>query len=311
MSYVLAALFLLFATSPALAHGGHPVAPEKLWAEWTPEPLLIALISLVVLAYGCGIARLWRRAGVGRGVNVREISAFGAGMAVLAFALVSPLEAATGTLLSAHMVQHVLLIAIAPPLILYGRPDAALAFALPPALRQSLSGAGWFRLAATGLRRLARPLPATFLHMLAIWIWHAPGPFQAALRNQALHDLEHASFLFTALLFWQSMLAAARSPSMRLAAVLAIVVTLIQGGFLGALITLTGRPLYPAYSGSALWGLTSMQDQQLAGLLMWVPAGAIYLIAGLVLAVRLIGFDGARVHPPAGSQVDEPVAPAR
>lgn len=303
-----AVLLFLFAASPALAHGGHPVAPAELWAEWAPDPLLSALIALTTLAYLRGLARLWRRAGIGRGVRRREALAFAAGTAVLALALLSPLEAATGTLLSAHMVQHVLLIAVAPPLILYGRPDAALAFALPPAMRQSLSAAGWFRSAATGLRRLARPLPATLLHMLAVWIWHAPGPFQAALRNQALHDLEHASFFITTLFFWQSVIAASRNSSTRIAAILAIVATLIQGGFLGALIALTGRPLYPAYASTQSWGLAPLEDQQLAGLLMWVPAGVIYLVAGLILAMRLIGFD--EPAPPRGVAEADAHAPA-
>ena len=141
------------------------------------------------------------------------------------------------------------------------------------------------------MRRVARPLPAAALHALAIWIWHAPGPFQAALQNEALHDLEHASFFLTALLFWQSVIAASRSPSSLIAAIVATLVTLIQSGFLGALLTLSGRPLYPSYSGSELWGLSPIEDQQLAGLVMWVPMGGIYLIAGLLLAARLIGAD--------------------
>ena len=165
---------------------------------------------------------------------------------------------------------------------------------------------------AAGLRRLARPLPAALLHALALWVWHAPGPFQAALQSRFLHDFEHASFFVTALLFWQSVIVAARSPATRIAAMLATLATLIHSGLLGALITLTRRPLYPAYGPAHVWSLSPMEDQQLAGLVMWVPAGAIYLLAGLVLAARLIGFEepAEPARAPARHQPHEPAAPA-
>jgi putative membrane protein len=299
-------IILCLAAGPAAAHGGHPVAPGQLLADWQVDPLLAVLLALFAIAYLRGLSALWRRAGLGRGVRLAEATSYAAGLAVLAVALLSPLEAATGTLLSAHMVQHVLLIAVAPPLLLLGRPDAVLAFALPASSRQSLSRALWPRRVTGFFRRLARPMPAALLHAAAIWIWHAPGPFQAALTNPFLHDLEHASFFVTALLFWQSVLVALRSPSNLIAAILATLATLIHGGFLGALITLTGRPLYPAYAETELWGLTAIEDQQLAGLIMWVPASAVYLAAGLALAAKLIGFD-----EPARQRIEtEPVRPA-
>jgi putative membrane protein len=254
------------------------------------------VIALTLWAYRRGLLRLWRRAGARRGVTVTESLAFLAGMAVLAVALLSPLETLTGTLLTAHMIQHVLLIAVAPALILVGRLDAVFAFALPQPAHALARTRGLAALAAA-LRRLARPMPAALLHMAAVWAWHAPRPFQAALDNDLLHDFEHASFFLTALLFWQSMIFAFRSPSALIAAILATLVTLIQGGFLGALITLSGRPLYPAYVGAELWGLTPMQDQQLAGLVMWIPTGGIYLLAGLLLAARLIGSEAREPTP--------------
>jgi putative membrane protein len=281
-----ALLTLVLLASPASAHTGQPAGPDALWTAWRPEPLPALLIGLGLLGYGLGVSRLWRRAGGGRGISAPEAAAFLLGLAVTALALLSPLDAASRALLSAHMIQHVLLIAVAPPLLLIGRPDAAFAYVLPRAARHPLP-----RAALGGLRRLARPMPAALLHAAAIWIWHAPGPFQAALVHPLLHDLEHASFFVTALLFWQSVLAAMRSPASVIAAMLGVLFTLIQGGFLGALIALTGRPLYPAYDATELWGLTPLQDQQLAGLIMWVPASALYVIAGLMLAARLIGTD--------------------
>jgi putative membrane protein len=276
-------LFAALLPTPAFAHGGHAVAPGMLLAEWRPDFLVAALLAVATVLYGRGLARLWDRAGRGRGVGRWEATAFAAGMAILALALLSPLETLTGTLLTAHMIQHMLLIAVAPPLLLLGRPDAIFPFAAPALTRLAL--------VLSAMRRLARPLPAATLHAFAVWIWHAPGPFQAALASEAAHDLEHASFLLTALLFWLSIIAAARSRVALIGAIAATLVTLIQGGFLGALITLAGRPLYPAYTGAELWGPSPLEDQQLAGLVMWVPMGAIYLIAGLVLAAHLIGKD--------------------
>jgi len=288
MKLAAAILIALPIAAPALAHGGDAIAPAALWAEWRPDPLVAILLAGVAAAYGTGLARLWRRAGSGRGVRRLEGLAFGAGIAALAVALVSPLETATATLLTAHMIQHVILVAVAPPLLLAGRPDAALAFALPGSSRRALS-ASLLGSLVTLLRRLARPGSAALLHAAAIWVWHAPSPFQAALDSRILHDVEHASFFLTALLFWQSVLVAARSPATRIAAILATLATLIHAGALGALITLSGRPLYTDGEASRLWGLSPLEDQQLAGLVMWVPAGAVYLLAGLLLAARLIG----------------------
>jgi putative membrane protein len=289
--------WILFA-SPAAAHGGAPVAPGELWNEWRPDLLLSVAFALVAIAYCRGLVRLWTRAGIARGVTTLEAAAFAVGLFSLAVALLSPLEAATGTLVSAHMAQHVVLVALAPPLILLGRPDAVLAFAFPAAVKS----ARWFRRSGAAVRTLARPFPAATLHAVTLWVWHAPGPFQAALEHRVLHDLEHASFFVTALLFWQALVVAWRSPATVLPAIMATLITLIQGGFLAALITLTPRPLYPSYQGAELWGLTAMDDQRLAGLLMWVPAGAIYLLAGLMLASRLLASDERhRAEPRHGS----------
>jgi putative membrane protein len=290
-------IWILFA-SPAAAHGGAAVAPGELWNEWRPDFLLSLAFALVAIAYCRGLLRLWTRAGIARGVTTLEAAAFAVGLISLAIALLSPLATATGTLVSAHMAQHVVLVALAPPLILMGRPDAVLAFALPAAVKS----AGWFRRSGAAVRILARPFPAATLHAVALWAWHAPGPFQAALEHRVLHDLEHASFFVTALLFWQAFVVAWRSPATLLPAIVATLITLIQGGLLAALITLTPQPLYPSYQGAELWGLTAMDDQRLAGLLMWVPAGAIYLLAGLMLASRLLASDERhRAEPQPGS----------
>jgi putative membrane protein len=218
---------------------------------------------------------------------------------VLLVALVSPLDPLGETLLTAHMVQHGLLIAAAPLLLLAGRPAAALPWALPLRPRRSLARAAPVRNLAASFAWMLAPLSAAALHGVALWLWHAPSLFEAALANRALHALEHVSFFATALLFWQSLAIASRSLATVPTALAAAFTTLLHGGFLGALITFAPRLLYEWYDGrSAAWNLDPLSDQQLAGLVMWVPLGAVYLLGALALAAKLIGDDngGQRVR---------------
>jgi putative membrane protein len=139
---------------------------------------------------------------------------------------------------------------------------------------------------------LSRPLAAAVLHGLAVWLWHAPRPFNAALASYPLHALEHSAFFVTALLFWRAILNASsrRRAGPALGASFA---TLIHSSLLGALITLAPYPLYAWYFGrTEIWGLSALEDQQLAGLLMWVPMGIVYLGACLLLASRLVAVEG-------------------
>jgi len=277
---------LLLPAPPALGHGAGPVAPGDVWTHWSLDPWTILPLLAASLLYGRGVSGLWRRLGRRTpALRGRHVAAFAAGVLVLVIALVSPLAELSGALLSAHMVQHVLLVAVAPPLLLLGKPDIAWLWGLP---------AGWRRGLAWGLRGaamvfapLARPVPASLVHAAVLWAWHAPAAFEAALGNEALHVLEHTLFLGTALLFWRGLVRATGHAAA--AGLAASLVTLLQGGFLGALFSLSGVALYVEATRSApLWGLTPLADQQLAGLIMWVPAGTIYLMAGLAMAARLL-----------------------
>jgi putative membrane protein len=189
--------------------------------------------------------------------------AFAAGLAVLLAALVSPLDALAEESLSAHMAQHALLVALAPPLLLYGNPARIFVFALR---------------VAPIFAALSRPAPAALLHGLALWLWHAPLAFQAAAQGYWLHILQHVTFFVTALFFWRAVLGARTAPRTA-AALAAAFITLLHSGLLGALITL---------APFALYGGASLEDQQLAGLIMWVPMGVAYLAACLFLARRLL-----------------------
>jgi putative membrane protein len=277
---------LMLAAAPAAAHGPVPIQPDALWRVWSFDPLVVVPLLIAHWAYGHGTLRLWARAGRGRGIGRRHVLAFLLGEAVLIVALVSPLDQLGGTLLSAHMAQHGLLIAVAPPLLLLGRSGVAFAWAFRARNRRSFFASRNWRAFARLANAFSRPVPAASLHGLALWAWHAPGVFDAALASEWLHALEHASFFGTALLFWRA-LGNARGARRVTPALGAAFFTLIHSGLLGALISLAPRPLYGWYGATELWALSALEDQQLAGLLMWVPMGGVYFAACLYLASRL------------------------
>ena len=153
---------------------------------------------------------------------------FAAGASTLFVALISPLDRLGETMLSAHMVQHGLLIAIAPPLLLFGNPGVVLTWGLPDAWRRDfLRSEGWRLIARLG-DKLSRPLAAAALHGVALWLWHAPAAFDAAVVSDGVHAIEHASFFGTAILFWRAMLAG-RSRRRAAPALGAAFVTLLHG----------------------------------------------------------------------------------
>ncbi len=279
-------LFLLLGPE-AFAHGGDgPIAPKDLWHHWSFDPWVIAPLLLAHWLYGRGILRAWRRAGVGRIVSRWRAACFLAGELVLVVALVSPLDPMGETLLTAHMAQHILLMAVAPPLLVLGLPVRAWMWALPR---------DWRRLSATpAIRALngfmmapSRPLGATLLASAVMWAWHAPALFEAALIHPWVHTLEHVSFFATSLLFWRAALARDTPPVVSAASVL---VTFMIGGMLGGLLVLAPFPLYDWYGDHArLWGMTTLEDQQLAGISMWVLAAGIYLAAFAGFAFRSVG----------------------
>jgi putative membrane protein len=251
---------------------------------WSFEPWVVACLALSLALYALGVARLWRRAGAGRGVHARRALAFGAGWLVTAAALVSPLDGLGAELFSAHMLQHEMLMVVAAPLFVLGRPLGAFAWALPPEARRRM-GAFFHR---PGWRVpwlvITAPLAAWLIHALALWLWHIPAWFQAALSHEGVHALQHASFLIGALLYWWSVMGHA-SERHRGAAMASLFTTMIHTGALGALLTLSPVPWYPAYGGRTLaFGLDPLEDQQLGGLVMWIPAGAAYVACGLATA---------------------------
>jgi putative membrane protein len=258
--------------------------------NWSFEPWVVAPLALSAALYALGVARLWRHAGRLRGIGRRQVAAFAAGWFVLVAALVSPLDTLGASLFSAHMVQHELLMVVVAPLMVLGRPLAAWAWAFAPAQRQVIGRGLRVRWWASTWAWLTDPLTAWVLHALALWLWHVPRFFDAALANEGWHALQHASFLGTALLFWWAVLGRdARSRANSGFALAYLFTTMLHTSALGALLTLAPTPWYESYATTtALFGLDPVEDQQLGGLVMWIPGGFAYVAAGLVMVARLL-----------------------
>lgn len=263
----------------------------------TWDSVVVLGLALSGTLYGTGIARLWRRAGTGRGVRTWQAAIFAAAWATVAIALVSPLEAVSDELFAAHMVEHELLMVVAAPLFVFARPIGVMLWGLPIAWRRTLGRAAqavWF---ARAWNAVLRPGWAFSVHAAALWLWHAPALFQAALADPGVHALQHLSFFGAALLYWWSL----TRPSARRhrgLAVLSLLATSVHSGFLGALLALSGNLWYPAYGHDAVrFGLTALEDQQLAGIIMWVPGGLTYMGAALIVLYKLMSADS---RPPLG-----------
>jgi putative membrane protein len=240
--------------------------------------------------YVAGLTRMWRHAGRGHGINVRSAAAFFAGWLSLAVALVGPFHTLSEALFSAHMTQHEILMLVAAPLIILGRPQIAMVWALPSPWRGIVAGVKNQDTLEQMWRVVSASFAAFLIHAAALWIWHIPVLFDATLENDWVHAAQHVSFFGTALLFWWAIVNSGTDWKNSFVGVLFLFLTSLHSGILGALLTFTRETWYPVYSGStAVWGLTPLEDQQLGGLIMWVPAGLVYIGAGLVMFARLLG----------------------
>jgi putative membrane protein len=281
----------------ALAHSGHAHVGQA-ESIWTWNPLVVLPLALSAALYTVGTARLWQRAGAGRGVRPWQASCFAGGWLLLFGSLVAPLHWLGERMFAAHMIEHEILMALAAPLIAVSRPAGAMLWGLPGSWRGPVGGASQARSFAALWSWLTYPAIATAVHGVALWVWHAPALFNAALRNDFVHWLQHVSFLATGLLFWWALLRGRERERGYGAAVLCLFFTAAHSGFLGVLIALARRPLYPEQSDVASqWGLGPLEDQQLAGLIMWVPFGVIYTVAALLLAGFWIARVGSRPEP--------------
>jgi putative membrane protein len=258
-----------------------PPTPATWSYFWNLEPLLLCALFVATFVYASGVTILWRRAGIGRGTTRWQVACYAGGMLTLLAALVSPLDTLSGVLFSAHMAQHLLLLLVAAPLFVLSRPLFTLLWGLPRPLRIGV-GRAWRKgaLPHAGWALLVLPPVAFVLHFLVLWGWHAPVLYQAALADPAVHALEHASFLAAGGLLWWTIIHPHGGARAYGVSVMILFLTALQGGVLGALLTFSPQPWYPIYMPlTRSWGLSPLADQQLAGVLMWIPSGIVYLLA--------------------------------
>jgi putative membrane protein len=281
---------------PLLGHTGGYLAPDELWRAWTLDPWILVSVALPAWLYARGVRRLWGRAGAGRGVRRWQAWCFAGGIAAMFVALISPLDSLGGALFSAHMVQHMVLMLVAAPLLVLGNPLVPVLWALPMRWRVRLGRwarnpdfrGAWYV--------FSNPFSAWLLHGAAIWVWHVPVLYEATLGSELVHLAQHAAFFGTALLFWWAAVETGRRHRLRYGfGSIFVFTTAMHTSILSALLTFSLVLWYPIYADrTGAWGLTPLEDQQLGGLLMWVPAGVIYLVAALALLAAGLGQAGTR-----------------
>lgn len=239
----------------ALPYCGVAATPTDVWQRWNLDPWLIAAFGVMALAYLIHA----RRASLATGPAVtHQHGCFALGWAIALLALVSPLCAWAVALFSVRVGQHMILALLAAPLLAVG-----------------LAG-----ISAGGLAFMRnRPWLAGLAFLLALWLWHFPPAYAWSLRNDVVYWLMQISLIAASVMLWQAVLGGQDRQGERIGVGIA---STVHMGFLGALLTFAPRAVYPSHWGSTeAWGLSALADQQLAGLLMWVPGGIAFGILGL------------------------------
>jgi cytochrome c oxidase assembly factor CtaG/cytochrome c2 len=265
--------------------------------EWEFTPLVVVPLAVTAVLYAAGLLRLWRRAGFGRGISRWAATSFAAGWLTLVVSLVSPMAWLSEILFSVHMTQHTLLLLVAAPLLTFGHPVLAWLWVLDPRPREAAAHA--FRGPRTvGAWHAVTAPPSVFLiQALALWLWHIPSWYEAALHNDLIHAFEHLCFVLAGSLFWWAMVNGRYGRSGYGLGVLYVFLTAIHSSALGALLTVAPSVWYGEYARqAAVWRIDALADQQLAGLLMWIPAGVIFIVFGLALLAAWLGESERRVR---------------
>lgn len=279
----LAVAIVVLGAAPTLAHGDRDWLGDHGWPRWNGEPLILLNLGAASILYIYGLFNLWGKAGIGRGLSVWQAVAFGTGMASLLVALLSRLDALSGELLSAHMIQHMVLMNVAAPLLVLGSPALIWFRALP----RRWQGALVSRRGRHGYRGCSswHPWLIWTLYAAALWVWHLPLLYQVALRNPLVHDLQHISLFVAACLFWGVVLDPDRRWRLsRGIGVLYLFTTSLHATLLGVFMALAPRVWYEdEVLRAAQWNLTALEDQQLAGLIMWMPGCMVYAIVAAVI----------------------------
>ena len=281
------ALSVAFVAFPqrVLAHGGEATSGEFIDAltTWSADPFPPLLIVLTAALYIWGLRRLKTTAPRLRFSTWRP-AAFFLGLLILLVALASPIDVYGDDLFWAHMLQHVLVVMVAAPLLILGAPVTLALAAATPRLRRAYLGP---LLHSRLLAALMIP-PLTIAIFIGVtWLWHLPALYDAAIRVPALHAVEHGSFLAVALLFWWLVIDVdpTRLRPGRLVGAISLFVMVVQGVLLGAILVTLDEPIYDTYISAAAardWGPTALADQRAGAGLVWIPGGLVFALAFLI-----------------------------
>jgi cytochrome c oxidase assembly factor CtaG len=265
-------------------------AAEAVMASWSVPPAASFALGLTTLVYLRGWL-LMRRAGVPF-VPPWRAASFLLGVFSLWAALASPLDTFSGFILTAHMLQHMVLMMVAPPLILLGAPLVPLVRGLPVFAAREFAGPflNW-RVAMRIGNALIHPAVALIIMGAAMFAWHTPGLYELALGSGAWHEVEHACFFLASLIFWWPVIqpwpSLTRRPRWLLVPYLLI--GDLQNTVLAAILVFSDRVIYPSYGTTPrLFGFSALADQAAAGAIMWVVGSTVFLIPATVIAVQLL-----------------------
>ena len=248
---------------------------------------VLALLGISGLAYLRGALRRAARGAVYRRF---EPAAFAVGWLALIASVLPPVDRLAVELFSIHMVQHTLIMLVGAPLMVVGRPLPVFLEGLPRALRGGAAAVLQSRAGTRASRSLTMPLLAWATHGLVLWVWHVPTLYQLAVASEPVHLVQHAMFFATAGFFWWGLVYGRYGRAGYGAAAFYVFTTLVHTGILGAAFTLAGMPLYPDYGPPThAHGLDPLEDQQLAGLIMWVPSGFVLTLLGIGLCAAWLG----------------------
>jgi putative membrane protein len=251
------------------------------------EPVLIVLLAAGAL-YARGWWVLSQR--LPQRFGPRHLAAFLVGLSAIALAVASPLDDLAGRRLSAHMVQHQILMMLGPPLLWLGAPIAPMLLGLPRRIRRLVAAALASRLVQPIADVVAHPALGWISFTLAFWAWHLPSFYELALRSHAWHHVEHVCFFATAMLFWRPVILPwpARLRWPRWTMIPYLLLADVQNTILAAILTFSDRLVYPAYAVVAVGPAAALDDQSTAGVIMWLPGSLVFLIAAMYLAMEAL-----------------------
>ncbi len=285
--------------------------PTSVLTSWTLEPQIVLGLALLVAIYVAGLRDLAARGRLWHTVKRYHVALFALGIVSLVLALLSPLDTFDTEVFSFHMVQHLVLLEVAPPLLLLGKPVPVLLVGLPrPLLRRATRA---FR-RTTWLGRvwhgLSSPVVTWAIYVGDLFVWHVPAVYQATLWSPGIHLLEHLCFLGSGLLFWWVVLepwpgSMRLHPGVRLAFDVA---AMLPMSMLGALFTLADSLWYPYYAThTPTWGLSALDDQRLGGLIMWLAGSLIYMAVAAALFFAMLNAEERRQAAEGSDPIDDAV----